>query len=335
VRSKYRIVLFSNISSSASEVNFSKFHLILLAFSCLLIFTTITVVGVSVLTDYLYSFKLNSIRQERDNLNSSLKSVSGEIDLLFGRIDELNKRGGQFRSDLSLEPQNLTLQDVGLGGGNTDLPSNQNEFFFTEQELLSEIATEKLKKLSFLVSAEEKSYAKIAAALEKQQEMLRYYPSISPVSKESGASIIRLSDGFGLRADPYNNDIIEDHDGLDIRGKLGTPVHSTADGTVSYIDSKGSSNLGIYVKIDHNSKVYGYVTIYGHLSRIEPGIKNGTTVKRWQKIGEIGQTGRATGPHLHYQIELWGTPIDPVVSNYSPDTFKPFFVEVATADSTR
>ena len=132
MRNKYRIVLFSNVSSSAAEANFSRFHLILLIFSCLLIFTTITVVSVSILTDYLYSFRLNSIRQERDNLNGSLKSVSSEIDSLLERIDELNRRGEQFRSDLGLEPKNLTLQDVGLGGGNTYIHSNQNEFFFTE-----------------------------------------------------------------------------------------------------------------------------------------------------------------------------------------------------------
>ena len=335
MRNKYRIVLFPNDSSSAKEVNFSKFHLFLLIFSCLLIFTTITVVGVSVLTDYLHSFKLNSIRQERDNIHNSLKKLTGEVDILLGRIEELNQRGEQFRSDLSLEPQNLYLKNVGLGGSDADLPSNQNEFFFTEQELLSEIATDKLIKLKYMISAEEKSYSEIAAALEKQQEMLKYYPSIAPVSIKSGASIIPLSDRFGPRADPYDNNKMEDHKGLDIRGKLGTPVHATADGTVSYIDSKGTTDLGRYIKIDHNSKKYGYETIYGHLSKIEPGLKIGTTVKRWQKIGEIGETGHATGPHLHYQIELWGKPIDPEISNYSSDTFKPFYIEAANPDTTR
>lgn len=91
---------------------------------------------------------------------------------------------------------------------------------------------------------------------------------------------------------------------MDIANKKGTPVSSTADGFVLYSAVKGL--LGKVVIIDHG---HGIVTRYAHLSKLIA--KKGSRVKRGDLIGKIGNTGRSTGPHVHYEVRLNGIPVNP------------------------
>lgn len=104
-----------------------------------------------------------------------------------------------------------------------------------------------------------------------------------------------LKSEFGYRANPFSGRGSEFHKGIDIKGEIGEPIYATADGIVESADwDKG---YGKCVKINHKS---GYTTIFGHLSTfsVEPGQK----VKAGDVIGYVGNTGRSTGPHLHYEI---------------------------------
>jgi len=132
-------------------------------------------------------------------------------------------------------------------------------------------------------------------------------PSISPVS---GGWI---TSHFGYRTSPFTGRR-EFHRGLDIAQRPGTPVIAPADGKVTYA---GFNNLwGYRVDISHG---YGYNTFYGHLEKIL--VKPGQMVKRGQVIGYLGSTGRATGPHLHYQINVNGVAVNP--DNYIFDWGSP------------
>jgi murein DD-endopeptidase MepM/ murein hydrolase activator NlpD len=128
-------------------------------------------------------------------------------------------------------------------------------------------------------------------------------PSICPV--EGG----RISSNFGYRQSPFNKRR-EFHCGLDISSPRGTPVKASADGVVTYCGYKG--DLGKTVVIDHG---FGIVTHYGHLSEIKT--KAGQQVKRGEFIGKVGNTGRSTGPHLHYEVRLNSNPINP--QKYIPE----------------
>ncbi|MGV8987005.1 MAG: DUF5930 domain-containing protein [Cypionkella sp.] len=114
----------------------------------------------------------------------------------------------------------------------------------------------------------------------------------------------RYSSGFGVRGDPINGSN-RMHEGQDMAGSYGSPVYSTADGTVSY--AGWESGYGRLIKVQH---AFGIETRYGHLSQIE--VKVGQKVSRGEKIGDMGSSGRSTGNHLHYEVRLSGTAVNPM-----------------------
>ena len=114
-----------------------------------------------------------------------------------------------------------------------------------------------------------------------------------------------ITDGFGMRRNPFNGEGREVHEGLDIAVEFGTPVSSTADGLVIY--AAPHAGYGNLVIIYHSN---GITTRYGHLSRIS--VEAGQRIKRGDQIGNAGSTGRSTGPHVHYEIRENDQPVDPL-----------------------
>jgi murein DD-endopeptidase MepM/ murein hydrolase activator NlpD len=115
----------------------------------------------------------------------------------------------------------------------------------------------------------------------------------------------RMSSGFGMRRHPvlgYN----KMHKGVDFAAPTGTPIYAAGDGVVERAGRNGG--YGNYVRIRHNSKLK---TAYAHMSRIRSSVKTGSRVKQGQVIGYVGSTGRSTGPHLHYEVLLHGTQVNP------------------------
>jgi murein DD-endopeptidase MepM/ murein hydrolase activator NlpD len=106
-----------------------------------------------------------------------------------------------------------------------------------------------------------------------------------------------------MRRDPFNGRR-KMHEGLDIAARTGTPVVATADGIVSSVRTE--AGYGKVAVVDHG---YGYRTIYGHNSRIY--VKVGQRVRRGDRIAAVGNTGRSTGSHIHYEVRLNGVPVNP------------------------
>jgi murein DD-endopeptidase MepM/ murein hydrolase activator NlpD len=123
----------------------------------------------------------------------------------------------------------------------------------------------------------------------------------------------RISSGFSnARRNPVTRRVVPHH-GVDFAAATGTPVVSTADGRVIFTGWAGP--LGRAVRIRHGGS---FVTVYGHLSGIASGIRNGAQVEQNQVIGYVGATGRATGPHLHYTLIREGRPINPLTFENPP-----------------
>jgi murein DD-endopeptidase MepM/ murein hydrolase activator NlpD len=114
----------------------------------------------------------------------------------------------------------------------------------------------------------------------------------------------RWTSGFGYRKDPKGAGT-RMHKGTDLAGKSGTPILATADGVVTY--AGWDSGYGQKVQIKHD---FGIETLYAHLSEIR--VEVGQRVSRGDRIGDMGNTGRSTGTHLHYEIHLGGTPVNPM-----------------------
>jgi murein DD-endopeptidase MepM/ murein hydrolase activator NlpD len=121
-----------------------------------------------------------------------------------------------------------------------------------------------------------------------------------------------FTSGFGVRSDPFRHGAAM-HPGIDLAAPYGTPVYATADGTVLRAgwNSGGYGNL---VEIDHGR---GIVTRYGHMSKIIVG--EGQHVTRGQQVGYVGSTGRSTGNHLHYEVRIDNSPVNPIPFMRSTD----------------
>lgn len=147
------------------------------------------------------------------------------------------------------------------------------------------------------------SYDTILRLSQQKDLLMRAMPIIMPVDRRR----ISIRSGFGWRRDPFTKGY-RFHQGLDLAGRIGTPIYATADGLVLDPYAKSSmSGYGNVVVINHG---FGYQTLYGHLSKIL--VKPGEKVKRGQIIGHMGSTGRSKGPHLHYEIHYKGTPVNPI-----------------------
>jgi murein DD-endopeptidase MepM/ murein hydrolase activator NlpD len=142
----------------------------------------------------------------------------------------------------------------------------------------------------------------IVAKFEVRRKQLEHIPSIKPLL--SG----RITDLFGKRKDPFVYRT-RHHQGLDIGAPNGTEVFAPANGVVEFVKTSYRRNRGYgrAVVINHG---YGIKTLYGHLSEVK--VKAGQKIERWDIVGLVGETGRATGPHLHYEVWVDGEATDPL-----------------------
>ncbi len=148
-----------------------------------------------------------------------------------------------------------------------------------------------------LVGIFESGLASVKSRVDREQALIRASPTSWPVMGW-------LSSTFGPRKDPFTGEP-DSHPGLDISAAQGTPVKATADGTVESAGYNG--NYGNSILITHG---FGIATRFGHLSQL--AVRAGQEVKRGEIIGYVGATGRATSPHLHYEILLNGQPSNPL-----------------------
>jgi murein DD-endopeptidase MepM/ murein hydrolase activator NlpD len=176
----------------------------------------------------------------------------------------------------------------GSDGGSMTFAAESTELAMIDFQLNGALADSTTLKAKAVAMAD----ARREAALEHQ----RYLDAIPSMWPTDGY----VSSGFGYRSYPDS----EFHPGLDIVNDYGSPVYATASGVVS--EAGWDSGYGYKVVIDHGN---GYVTWYAHNSRML--VSPGDSVHKGEQIAEVGATGFATGPHCHYELLLWGQPIDP------------------------
>ncbi|MBU0675359.1 MAG: M23 family metallopeptidase [Proteobacteria bacterium] len=134
--------------------------------------------------------------------------------------------------------------------------------------------------------------------VDRDMDLLRFLPLGYPVKAN------RISSSYGRRTDPMNG-ILAFHDGVDLSGEPGLQVKATADGRV--LERGNNPTYGWYVKVDHGNR---FTTLYAHNQKLL--VKKGDTVTRGQIIATMGNSGRSTGPHLHYEIRYKKKPVNPL-----------------------
>ena len=242
------------------------------------------------------------------SLNSDLADLQGEVleqraqieayAERMGGLAESLRRVGRFDRKLrviaDLDPADpFPLPGVGGVDGEFLEP---HQLVSLGSQRRHERMLEGLDQLSEAARSEEASLGELIRHLENQTAQLAATPSVTPTKGW-------VTSGFGYRSSPFTRNR-EFHRGIDIAGRVGTSVVAPADGRVRFAGSKRS--LGNSIVLEHG---YGIESLYGHLSEL--GVKVGQRVRRGEQIGAMGSTGRSTGPHLHYQVEVNGAPVNP------------------------
>ena len=154
---------------------------------------------------------------------------------------------------------------------------------------------------------QEKSYKEIEGMIRNKEKLLASTPAIQPISNKN---LNRLTSGFGYRIDPLYK-TVKFHAGLDFTAPQGSPIYATADGIVRTAGNLGNG-YGNHVVISHG---YSYSTLYGHMYRVKA--KSGQRIKRGEVIGYVGNTGKSTGPHLHYEVIKGKKHLNPIYFFYN------------------
>ena len=241
------------------------------------------------ITDYvmtnLDSKELERLRVENLSQREELHRLVVKLEDLRQEMVVLAQNDAKVRVMAKLSaPKGDSI--VGVGG-----PAGQDEVNreFNEIQL-------RIDEVRRQIDLRRESQEEIQGILNDQRSLLAAKPSAWPVKGW-------LTSTFGMRRDPFNGKR-KMHEGLDIAARTGTAVIATADGIVSSV--KTEPGYGKVVTVDHG---YGYRTIYGHNSRIY--VKVGQRVRRGDRIAAVGNTGRSTGSHVHYEIRLNGVPVNP------------------------
>ncbi|HRS90669.1 MAG TPA: M23 family metallopeptidase [Candidatus Marinimicrobia bacterium] len=268
----------------------------------LLIF--VIILGANLFSNLVYQSKLTRLKKNNNRLVSTFYDLNNRIQKMESDISMLVEKDKALRTYGDLPVIDQDIRRLGVGG--RLMPkSDELDQLLPESDIKVSELVNNLDRLAREIKFERISYETIYDAFKNRSDQIQSTPSIRPVYTGF------INDGFGYRRDPFTGRR-EFHYGLDITTPTGTPVFVTADGVVGKSGYQGG--YGYVVEVNHG---YGYSTLYAHLSKIL--VRSGDAVKRGQKIGEVGTTGRTTGPHLHYEVKQFNinkNPLDFFFSGY-------------------
>jgi murein DD-endopeptidase MepM/ murein hydrolase activator NlpD len=252
-----------------------------------------------------------SLKVENKALEEQLGRVNGRMSTLSAQLDTLEKRDQTlYRRLFQMEPISGDVRQVGVGGAD---PYEQFDDMGKDVSALLKRTGQKLDKLERQMSLQGTSHKELSEVAENRSERLVQLPAIRPANGP-------IVSGYGMRQHPVLK-VRKMHAGVDFLVRPGTPVMSTGDGVVRR--ATNSPAYGNFVEIRHPET--DYFTRYAHLSEIPDGIRRGVEVERGDTIGYSGNTGRSTGPHLHYEVHNQsGQALDPMrffVPDMSPEEY--------------
>ena len=241
----------------------------------------------------LKALRLDTVSSENASLKARLISLNSKLEGFQKDMSVLGRSDNLIRTSVDLPVLSRGVRGVSIGGVamNTDygIPQNAGNLIAT--------ATQRLAMLNREARLQKDSYADVLKKYKSNQKLFRHIPAIEPI--RGGI----ISSPFGMRFHPILRMMLM-HEGIDIEAPVGTPVHVSGNGVVTYVGLRGG--YGNVIEVDNG---FGYETLYAHLSKFL--VKVGQKVKRGQVIGLSGDTGLSTGPHLHYGVMKDGVYVNP------------------------
>jgi len=308
MKKKMTFFILGNTGSLIKRITVSRGFI-----TCLTIFIAISLILFSfIIYDYqcikkkiLITKELeNNVSNQRKEITSQrkqLKAFAADINSLKSKFVDLKSFEEKIRNIANIEENANPEHLLGVGGSIPENFDTQIPITKKYNSLIQEMH-EQTQQFNLAAINQKKSFESLFNNLEEQQNLLASTPAIRPTDGW-------ISSKFGYRTSPFTG-LREFHNGLDIAIQTGTPIVATADGVVTFAGTKGL--MGKLIVIDHG---YGMVTRYAHIHKMLK--KNGDAVKKGDTIALVGNTGRSTGSHLHYEVHLNGIPVNP--AKYIPN----------------
>ncbi len=304
-RSEFTIMLLSDSEAKPKVFNISR----LFIFSTLVVSVSFFLAFGFLVVDFVHNYQKSAHNTSLEHENASMKN---EIGTLMTRLEGIQlglDKVNQFYRKLLLwsNIQGTTASSAGIG------PITDEEYALSRQSrvgtegdvlppainsnnLLFKSVFDKIDKLDRVGALQLVNMQSLMKSLVEQQDMLASRPSINPTKGWTTSN-------FGTRISPFTGRKTF-HSGVDIAASNGTPIIAPANATVVFAGRKGS--YGNVISLDHGN---GVVTMYAHVSDMY--VRVGQHLKRGDRIASVGNTGRSTGPHLHYEVKVNGIYVDP------------------------
>ena len=302
MRKKITFFILSNTGSLIKRTTVSRGFI-----SFLIIFIAISLILFSfIIYDYhclkeeiLITKELESkVSTQNEEISGQRKQIitfASAINSLKSKLVELKSFEEKIRNIANIEENANSELLIGIGGSSPEDLDTQTSITEKNNSLIREMH-EQTKQFNLAAINQKKSFEFLFNNLEDQRNLLASTPTIRPTDGWTSSK-------FGYRISPFTG-LREFHKGMDIATRKGTSIVATADGVVTFVGVK--SLIGKFILIDHG---YGMVTRYAHIYKTLK--KRGDVVKRGDTIALVGNTGRSTGPHLHYSVHLNGIPVNP------------------------
>lgn len=272
---------------------------------------------------YFPSANEQKLLQQNDRIQDNFDLVQQEMQLMSRQLRAIEKRDNQvYRSIFEASP----IPDSARTKMMEQQQENKLIASLSDKDINNSIISQ-ITNLRNRLFAQNKSFNAIEEMVKNKEALLAATPAIQPISNKE---LSRMASGFGYRIDPVYK-TTKMHAGLDFAAPQGTPIYATADGIIKLAGNMGDG-YGNHVVIDH---AFSYETLYGHMVRIK--VRAGQKIRRGEVIGWVGNTGKSTGPHLHYEVHKNGNPVDPIYFFYNdltPEQFDRMLKMAATGNQS-
>lgn len=237
------------------------------------------------------------LREENKKLMTQFTLLENKLNNSIAVMEDIIDRDNNFyRVIMHTDRITNTQRYAGLDNPNKYEHLNT----LSDADLVKDVSIN-MDRLQHQLYTQIKSFDQLKELANKQHDRLAHIPAIQPIPE---LKLKQMASGYGYRVDPvYGTGKF--HEGMDFAAEKGTPVYATGDAIVK--EAKWHSGYGNLVELDHG---YNYTTRYAHLSKML--VVAGQQVKRGELIGLVGNTGKSTGSHLHYEVRYKGIPQNPV-----------------------
>ena len=248
--------------------------------------------------NFISSPREKVLLNELEQYKLQYKIMNDRMDKVQKVLSEVQDRDDNiYRVIFEAEPVPSEIRKAGFGG--------VDRYEQLEHLANSEIVVNTAKRLDQITSqlvVQSKSYDEVFKLAKNKEKLIACIPAIQPVDFHD---LRRIGSLFGYRTDPFYK-VMKFHEGIDFTAAIGTPIYATGDGVVELAEYN-SGGYGNEIMINHG---FTYETRYAHLSKIK--VKVGQHVKRGEIIGLMGNTGKSTAPHCHYEVHKAGVPMNPI-----------------------